>query len=447
MKSRRQFLQTSAAATVGVPLLARASADTKSVSANDKIQIALIGCGGMGQNDASSSVATGMTKVVAAADCYDGRLQHMKEQYGSDIFTTKDYREVLARKDIDAVLIGTPDHWHQKITIDALDAKKDVYCEKPMVQHVDDGLPVVAAQQRSQQILQIGSQRVSSVIYKKAKELFQSGAIGDLNMVEAWWDRNSAVGAWEYTVPLDASTETCDWTQFQGRAAKKPWNAERFFRWRCYQDYGTGVAGDLFVHLFSGLHFITGAIGPTRVYSTGGTRFWGGRDVPDVLLGIFDYPKTAAHPAFNLVLRVNFVSGAEESSGFRFTGSDAVMSVGNTVTLSRQPKPTEPGYSIDTFTKDMQKSFMQRYRIEYPLLKTSTSTLVTKHDEVYATPSKYSDHIDHHLSFATAIRSRKPVVEDAVFGFRAAGPAILSNVSYFEKRVVAWDPTSMRMGA
>ena len=388
-----------------------------------------------------------MTKVVAAADCYDGRLQHMKEQYGSDIFTTKDYREVLARKDIDAVLIGTPDHWHQKITIDALDAKKDVYCEKPMVQHVDDGLPVVAAQQRSQQILQIGSQRVSSVIYKKAKELFQSGAIGDLNMVEAWWDRNSAVGAWEYTVPLDASTETCDWTQFQGRAAKKPWNAERFFRWRCYQDYGTGVAGDLFVHLFSGLHFITGAIGPTRVYSTGGTRFWGGRDVPDVLLGIFDYPKTAAHPAFNLVLRVNFVSGAEESSGFRFTGSDAVMSVGNTVTLSRQPKPTEPGYSIDTFTKDMQKSFMQRYRIEYPLLKTSTSTLVTKHDEVYATPSKYSDHIDHHLSFATAIRSRKPVVEDAVFGFRAAGPAILSNVSYFEKRVVAWDPTSMRMGA
>ena len=447
MKSRRQFLQTSAAATVGIPLLARASAPAKPVSANDKIQIALIGSGGMGQNDASSSVATGLTKVVAAADCYDGRLQHMKEQYGSDIFTTKDYREVLARKDIDAVLIGTPDHWHQKITIDALDAKKDVYCEKPMVQHVDDGLPVVAAQQRSQQILQIGSQRVSSVIYKKAKELFESGAIGDLNMVEAWWDRNSAVGAWEYTVPLDASTETCDWTQFQGRAPKKPWNAERFFRWRCYQDYGTGVAGDLFVHLFSGLHFITGAIGPTRVYSTGGTRFWGGRDVPDVLLGIFDYPKTAAHPAFNLVLRVNFVSGAEESSGFRFTGSDAVMTVGSTVTLSRQPKPSEPGYSIDTFTEAMQKSYMQKYRTEYPLQKTSTSTLVTKHDEVYATPSKYSDHIDHHLNFATAIKSRKPVIEDAVFGFRAAGPAILSNVSYFEKRVVTWDPTTMRMGA
>src|SRR5947209_6860973 len=269
----------------------------------------------------------------------------MKEQYGGDIFTTKDYREIVNRKEIDAVLIGAPDHWHQQITVDALNAKKDVYCEKPMVQRIADGQPVIDAQHSSKQILQIGSQRVSSVVYQKARELYQSGAIGQLNMVEAWWDRNSAVGAWEYTVPPDASTNTCDWDKFQGRAPKTGWDPHRFFRWRCYQDYGTGVAGDLFVHLFSGLHFITGSQGPTRVFSTGGLRFWkDGRDVPDVLFGLYDYPETANHPAFNLILRVNFVSGAVESSGFRFTGSDGIMNVGKNVTLSKVSAPKEPGY-------------------------------------------------------------------------------------------------------
>src|SRR5579872_3963645 len=183
-------------------------------------------------------------------------------------------------------------------------------------------------------ILQVGSQRVSSIVYKKAKELLASGAIGDLNMVEAWWDRNSAIGAWEYSIPPDASTQTIDWDRFQGRAPHVPFDPKRVFRWRCYRDYGTGVAGDLFVHLFSGMHFVTGAIGPTRVYSTGGLRFWkDGRDVPDVLLGLYDYPKTEKHPAFNLSLHVNFVDGAGESSGFRFVGTEGIMSIGGDVTV------------------------------------------------------------------------------------------------------------------
>jgi predicted dehydrogenase len=448
MTSRRQFIGATTGASLTVPLLARQTEPPKSASPNDKIQIALIGCGGMGQNDAKSSVASGLTKIVAACDCYDGRLEHMKEQYGADVFTTKQYEDILARKDIDAVLIGAPDHWHSKITIDALKAKKDVYCEKPMVQHVDDGLPVVEAQKESSQIVQIGSQRVSSVIYKKAQELFRAGAIGKLNMVEAWWDRNSAVGAWEYTVPLDADTKTCDWDRFQGRARKTSWDPHRFFRWRCYQDYGTGVAGDLFVHLFSGLHFITGATGPTRAFATGGLRFWDdGRDVPDVLIGLFDYPQTANHSAFNLVLRVNFVSGAEESSGFRFTGSDGIMTVGSNVTLSRQAPPLEPGYSIDTFTKSMQDAYLRKYRLDNPLPAVSAASMRANRDEVYTAPAGYSDHKDHHLNFAMAVRSRKPVTEDAVFGFRAAGPALLSNLSYFEHRTVEWDPIAMKIKA
>ncbi len=444
MKTRRDFLTAAAAGLTGT--LIPSPVFPQSSSPNDQIQIALIGCGGMGQGDAKSSAATGLTKLVAACDCYDGRLQHMKELYGSDIFTTKRYEEILERKDIDAVLIGAPDHWHQKITVDALNAGKHVYCEKPMVQHVEDGYPVVEAQKRNNRILQIGSQRVSSVVYKKAQELYKSGAIGKLNLVEAWWDRNSAVGAWEYTVPTDASTATCDWSRFQGRAPKTEWDPKRFFRWRCYRDYGTGVAGDLFVHLFSGLHFITGAEGPTRVFSTGGLRFWkDGRDVPDVLFGLYDYPETANHPAFNLVLRVNFVSGAEESSGFRFTGSEGLMTVDKDVTLTRASAPKEPGYSIGTFDQAEQEAFMKKYRQEYPPSSAAPGNMQDSKQETFAPPPRYSDHLDHHRNFASAVRSGKPVVEDAVFGFRAAAPAVLSNISYFENRIVEWDPQAMKV--
>jgi predicted dehydrogenase len=448
VNTRREFLSAVSTAGLSAPLLAAQAAPHTSASPNNKIQIALIGCGGMGQQDARSSVASGMTKVVAASDCYDGRLEHMKEQYGQDIFTTKHYEEILARPDIDAVIIGTPDHWHQKITLAALQAKKDVYCEKPMVQHIEEGLPVVQAQNRTNRIVQIGSQRVSSVLYKKAQQLFRSGAIGKLNMVEAWWDRNSAVGAWEYLIPPDASTATCDWDRFQGSAPRTDWDPKRFFRWRCYRDYGTGVAGDLFVHLFSGLHFITGAQGPTRVFATGGLRFWkDGRNVPDVFIGLYDYPQSPSHPAFNLILRVNFINGAQEDSGFRFTGSDGIMTVGKNVTLSRQPQPLEPGYTIDTFSKPMQEAFLAQYHRRYPNLKPSPASLPASREEIYEAPEGYSDHRDHHLNFALAIRSRKPVVEDARFGFRAAGPALISNVSYFEQRIVRWDPATMKITA
>ncbi len=445
MSTRRDFLQTAGAGLTGVSLLS-AQASPQKVAANDKLQIALIGCGGMGQNDAKSSTATGLTRIVAASDCYDGRLEHMREVYGRDIFTTRRYQEVLARKDIDAVLIGAPDHWHSTITIDALKAGKHVYCEKPMVQHVGDGLQVIEAARQSNKILQVGSQRVSSVIYKKAAELYKSGAIGKLNLVEAWWDRDSAVGAWEYAVPLDASTTTCDWDRFQGRAPKTQWDPHRFFRWRCYRDYGTGVAGDLFVHLFSGLHFIIGSQGPTRAFAIGGLRYWkDGRDVPDVMFGFFDYPETATNPAFNLVLRVNFVSGAGESSGFRFTGSEGLMTVGEDLRLTVPSKPEAPGVSIGSFSKEGQQAFLEQYHKKYPETRPTPSSMRDSKEQVFAPPAHYSDHFDHHYNFAQAIRTGKPVVEDAAFGFRAAGPALLANISYFENRLVEWDPAAMKV--
>jgi predicted dehydrogenase len=445
--NRRNFLKvagTAAAETLLAPkiyaLAAGQATPAAPIAPNDHIQFALIGAGIQGQGDTKIAVQVPGVKLVAVADCYDGRLERSKELWGNDIFTTRDYKEILARKDIDAVLIATPDHWHKQAAIDAMNAGKDVYCEKPMIHLYSDGPEMIETARKTNRIIQVGSQRVSSMIYAKAKELLASGAIGQLNMVTARWDRNSSLGAWNYTVPLDASTETCDWPRFQGSAPKIPFDAEHFFQWRKWKAYGSGVAGDLFVHLFSGTHFITGTNGPTRAMATGGLRFWkDGRDVPDVMLGLFDYRE-----GFNLSLRVNFVDGGEESEGLIFTGSEGTMEIGgNAVSVSRTPLQKEPGYTVGTFTEAMQKRIVESYRQKYPVSHPSGTPAPSY--EKYVAPVGYSDSYDHFNNFFSSVRTRKPVVEDAVFGFRAAGAALLSNLSMERGEVVKWDPDAMKL--
>jgi len=309
-----------------------------------------------------------------------------------------------------------------------------------MVHSIGEGAAMIEAQQRTGRTLQIGSQYVSSLMYQKAKELLAAGAIGELNMVEAWLDRNSAIGAWQYSIPPDASPATIDWDQFLGSAPKRPFEPIRMFRWRNYRDYGTGVAGDLFVHLLTGLHFATGAKGPTRVFATGGLRFWkDGRDVPDVMLALLDYP------GFTVQLKVNFESGTpDESFGVKFIGSEGTMTTGfDELKLSRTPRSTEPGYTIDTFPEAVQKKFLEGYRKQYPVAHVSADSLRPNKDDVYTPPEDFDAHQEHHRVFYEAVRARKPSVEDAVFGLRAAGPALLTNVSYFEKRVCNWDPDKL----
>lgn len=429
----------------GMHLLAAAETElsqaeqTKPVAANDHIQIALIGAGGQGMGDTKTAIQVPGVKLVAVADCYNGRLARSKELWGDDIFTTRDYKEILARKDIDAVIIGTPDHWHKQASVDAMKAGKDVYCEKPMIHLYADGPEMIETARSTKRILQIGSQRVSSLVYIKAKELLAAGAIGQLNMVTARWDRNSSMGAWNYTVPPDASPETCDWPRFLGTAPKIPFNAEHFFQWRKWKAYGTGVAGDLFVHLFSGTHFITGSHGPTRGMATGAIRYWkDGRDADDVLLGLFDYRE-----GFNLSLRVNFVDGGEESEGLIFTGSEGTLEIGwHGLTVTRVPREIDPGMTLDTFPEAMQKQITEEHEKKYPPHATGKTLGGT---ETYVTPKDYSDSYDHFSNFFASVRSRQPVVEDAVFGYRAAGAALLSNLSIERGKVVSWDPDEMKL--
>jgi predicted dehydrogenase len=288
--------------------------------------------------------------------------------------------------------------------------------------------------------MQVGSQGVSSIIYRRAKELLAAGAIGTLNMVTVWYDRNSAQGAWEYTVPYDASPTTCDWPRFLGTAPQIPFNAEHFFQWRKWKAYGSGVAGDLFVHLFSGVHFITSTHGPTRALGTGGLRFWkDGRDVPDVMMALYDYQQ-----GFNLSVRTNFVDGGSESEGFVFTGSEGSMVIGGDgVTLSRVPREKEPGVRVQPFSEAIQKRMLEIYREKYP--RTHPTGPALAGEEKYVAPDGYSDHYDHLKGWIEAIRTRRPVVEDPVFGFRAASAALLSNVSYDSGQPARWDPDEMKL--
>ncbi len=443
--TRRRFIGTlagSAAAAAAVTMSA-ASRDREEVipdrdpsfAANDQIQLALIGAGIQGTGDTSTAITVPGVKLVAVCDLYDGRLTDSKKRWGQDLFTTRDYREIINRPDIDAVIAAVPDHWHKQIAVDALGKNKSIYLEKPMVQQLGEGEAVIAAQKASKGILQVGSQGMSSLSNEKARQLLADGAIGKLLYAEGFWARNSPSGAWQYAIPPDASEQTLDWDKFLGATAKRPYDPLRFFRWRNYKDYGTGVCGDLFVHLFSSLHFITGSMGPTQIMAQGGLRFWkDGRDVPDVMLGMFDYPETPAHSPFTLSLRVNFVDGTSGNTFLRMVGTGGAMDVGfdNEVTVKYQ-KTWDP-------LKATQGDFRANPEPD------ARKDIVPAANIVYRAEQGYKGaHYDHFSNWFRAIRTAGKVIEDPVFGYRAAAPALACNLSYYEKRAIQWDPVTMKL--
>lgn len=420
--------------------------DKKRYSANDQIQVAAIGMGIMGFNNVAHTLKIPGIKLVAACDLYSGRLERSKEIYGKDLAVTKNYLELLDRKDIDAVIISTSDHWHDHMAIAALEKGKHVYVEKPMVHRLEEGAALIEAEKKSGKILQVGSQRVSSVVTLKTKELFERKLIGDLVLIETWNDRHSANGAWQYSIPTDATGNTVDWERFLGDAPKRNYDPVRFFRWRNYQDYGTGIGGDLFVHLFSALHTITSSSGPVRAYATGGLRYWkDGRDVPDIIAGLYDYPETSSHAAFNLQMRVNFVDGNGGGEMLRIIGTEGIIEMDwDQVILKRNKLYKNPGYggwdSFETFSEKQQKEYASWYKANFPEEKELPQETIT-----WKAPENYNTNVDHHLAWYTGIRTGKPVVENALFGMRAAGPALLANKSITEKRAISWDPVAAKL--
>lgn len=458
--SRRKFLQQLGAtslATAATPLLTLGAQEKaeerilhyeRKISSNDTIRIGVIGYGVQGHFDLTTALKVPGVELAGICDLYTGRLENAKEQFGPDLYTTRNYKDLLDRPDIDAVLICSMDCWHAQMTLDALAKGKHVYIEKPMVSKISEGYPVMEGAKKSGKVLQVGSQRVSSIGYQKAKELLASGEIGQLNMVNAVYDRQSSIGAWEYTIPKDASAETTDWERFIEVTEKMEFDAKKFFWWRAFKEVGTGVAGDLFIHLLSGTHLITNSKGPETIFSTGQFSYWkDGRNLPDVMSGIMQYPDSPEHPGYLMTLQVNFISGTGGQEIIQLVGSEGVMTLkGNGLTVTHSILPEAPGFggydSLFTFSKQMQDEMRAEYDAKWT---PEQRRRPTKEDIIFRAPDGYSDHLDHFTNFFDAIRTGNPVVEDAEFGFRAAAPALACNESYFDKKIIHWDPVNLKL--
>src|SRR5207245_1664458 len=327
-KTRRQFLQTTTGAA-GALLAARTVfldpgplwAYQQPVAPSDRVRFGIIGVGMQGSGLLAAAIQLPGVECAAACDLYDGRHTLAKEIVSPNLPTTRRYQELLANKEIDCIIAAVPDHWHKQIVVDTVNAGKDIYCEKPMSHSAAEGFDMAAAQQKAGRLVQIGSQRVSSVIYAKAKDLIANGAVGDLCMIEGSLGRNDPTGAWEYPPPPDLSPENLDWDTWLGTAPKKPFDAYAFARWRCWKEYGTGVAGDLLVHLSSGMLFARGwNEPPKRAMASGGILRWkDGRNMPDVHAALFEYGNI---PVF---MRLNL--GTETPEIVRIMGSKGYLEI------------------------------------------------------------------------------------------------------------------------
>ena len=404
------------------------------------VRFAIIGTGIRGCDllKAARMVPTGV--CVGAADLYSTRHEAAKEAWGAEIPTNGDYRTYLDSKNVDAVLIATSDHLHKRVTLDAVAAGKDVYCEKPMSHSVADGQAMVSAVQANKRIFQAGSQRVSSILYAKAREIYASGRLGEVHSIDAQWNRNSPGGAWVYPIPSDASPQTVDWERFVQDAPAHAFDPVRFFRWRLFADYSSGLGGDLFVHMLSGIQAITGLnTAPVRAYSSGGLyHYKDGREFPDFLETIYDYPSANGTIQVHVHCNQNNNDGDERISFFGSNGTLVVT--GNSVTFTPQEvAPRFESYGWNGMTEAQRKQAQDEWKAAHPA---PHPAVVANKVESFTVPQGYNDTADHIANFYRAIGTRVNVVEDEVFGHHAAIGCHMANYSYFHRTVAVWDEES-----
>ena len=300
--TRRAFL-TAAAMTAAARAAQKtikpgitAKSASRVLGANDRINVGMIGVGIMGtghlRDFARQQEADKDIQVVAISDVYRRhreRAMAISKLAGKDVIL--DYREILARPDVDCVLIATPDHWHAQMAIDAFAAGKDVYLQKPITLTVDESRQVAEASAKYSRVLQVGSQFLSDPRWHKARELVAEGLIGKVLWAQTTYSRNSIAGEWNYYIDEECTPETVDWTRWIGSAPKVPFSGERFFRWRKYWEYSNGIASDLFYHRVGPMLFAMGAAYPTRVAGIGNIYVQKDRHVPDTLITACEFPE------------------------------------------------------------------------------------------------------------------------------------------------------------
>ena len=401
--------------------------------ANDQINLGFIGVGIQGSSHLRFFSAYPGVRPVAAADLYDGHLTAAKERTDGAIFTTKNYHELLARPDVDAVVIASPEHWHHRMVLDALAAGKAIYCEKPLAWSIEQGREIVAAVEKSGKLFMVGSQTKTMQSTAKAREIVKSGKLGQVTMIRSGSGRNDPEGAWQYPVPPDASPVTVDWRRFLGSASVRPFDAKRFFQWRSWWEYSGGVGTDLMTHTFTMLHEIMDVAGPTSAVSHGGLYRWkDGREVPDVLNSIVEY-----EPGFIVDIYVNLVN-AHSLHGTAIMGTEGTLIIdGNGLTFHPESSPPPAqGYGVNGWPKAMRSQYYEALGYTADGKPKEPRPPRGKPEAIPVNTAPGSSHLDY---FIQSLRDKTPSKETAIDGHYAAAAGHLVNLAYRKGRRVRFD--------
>ena len=423
--TRRTFLRTSSVVYSLAP-----TAASLAQSGPDGVQLGFIGSGVRGKQLIEEFSSVPGSRGVAVADLYDGCLQRAKEQLGDDIWTGRDYRALLDKKGIDAVVIATPDHWHERITLDALSAGKHVYIEKPLTWSIAEGPRLIAAAKASGKVLQVGSQAKTSALTAKAREIIASGALGRVNMIRMANHRNSAEGAWQYPVPPDASEKTIDWLTWQGRTRKRAFDPKIVFQWRRFWDYSGGVAADLFVHQFTQMHEIMGVQAPLSAVSQGSISKWkDGRTVPDVMNSLLEYPE-----GFLVDVYVNQANGQQPRGLFIYGDEGTLLVTFNKLELTpERASGKAQEYGSLNFPKKLRDEYLAQFAGEARPSRREPKEIMVERGQ------------SHNWYFIDSIRNNKPSRENAEEGHFAAAAAHLCNLAYRHKTRASWNPATAKV--
>jgi predicted dehydrogenase len=397
--TRRTFVAGAAAAT--------ASAATRIPGANGRLRIGVIGCGGQ----ANAHMKTLLTmkesdnvEVIAVCDVFDKRAQQAAQLTGGKV--ARHYHEILGNKDVDYVLIATPEHWHYQMTMDAIAADKHIYCEKPMTHGVEQAKAVVAKVAASKIKMQVGVQGMSDESYEVAGKYVKDGTLGKVVVAQIDYSRNQIGDFWAYDIDADARPgENLDWKEWLGPAPKRPWDADRCFRWRRYWDYSSGIASDLFIHRVSRIIRALDLGFPERAVGTGGKyEFTDSKaEIPDTFNVMLEY---AGGPTVLLI-----------SSLANDTKVDHVLR-GHKATLTFTPK----GFTITPqglFAKDMEPVVYEKKGAESLEL--------------------------HHRNLMGAIRSGEALKCDAAFAFKGLVACEMGVKSFRERKYLGWDSAKERI--
>jgi len=327
--------------------------------------------------------------------------------------------------------------------VDTLNAGKHAYIEKPLTYTVDEGLEIIEAQKRAGVAVQVGSPGPSGILVQKAREMIANGKIGQVTMVRANTNRNTASGAWIYPIPPDASPETVDWDLFLGNAPQRPYNPARFFRWRCYKDYSGGMSTDLYVHTCTTINYIMNAPMAKRVMAMGGLYRWEkSRDVPDTINASLEYPE-----GFMVSLSGTFNNrGGSAGSGLRFMGTEGTLILRGSLTFIPEVVNESNGWIVDSWPLDLAKAYHEDPAIRTEEMPSSREQNVVAGEEEYVAEGQ-SGIMAHLQEFLDAVRHGTPTRQDATVGHHAASCAHMINESLDRGQMVHWDAAHDRLAA